>query len=66
MKTIDKKKALHSLKYAGLMGHEFIGLGADYRISIEANSFESAQKEVPDGLVWQQLQLPKRKWKQLA
>ena len=64
MKTIDKAKALHSLKYAGLMGHKFVGLGSDYRVSIEANSFESAQKEVPGGSVWQQL--PKRKWKQLS
>ena len=64
MQAVDKTKALDSLRYAGLMGHEFVGLGSDYRQSIEANTLESAKKAVaPTGSVWQQL--PKRKWKQV-
>ena len=64
MKTVDKEKALKALKYAGLMGHEFVGLEADYRIGAEGNTAKWVKEQTPNGSVWQQL--PKRKWKQVA
>ena len=66
MKQVDKQKALSSLRYAGWLGHEFVGLREDYGIKVQANSLESAQKSMngENGSIWQQTK--SSVWKQVT
>ena len=61
---VEYKDPLDALKYAGLLGHQFVGLDADNTVCCETNTARSAKERVgSSGTVWQQL--PKRRWTQV-
>ncbi len=58
---IDKEKALFALKYAGLLGHHYATLTANYRIFSESPTLKSAKEDALIGsTIWQRQ--PKNQW----